>query len=615
MPENRGVHAPYNFVPFSSKILFPYRSVEELPSHDRLLAHLKSGEIQVKICAETPVFVSDGDKNHPHFFRGADGKFMIPGSTVRGMARENMQILGFGLVRPGEDLEDYQIYFREMTAAKGSVGEALKKYYRDALDIQSRRSAKTGKTFTIPQNVASGYLFCRNGSYCIRPTAEPFMRVSRKMEDVQCFGSENARIVPVSYQATDGIVKRILPAKVGTSGMKQGVLLYTGRPVGKPNHLYLFPSADSEAQELPVPPEDILSYRVDLESRANSLKAYYPISFWDLPKEGEEKPVFYVRFEGHLYFGMSMFLRIGYRNPLSEGLPKRHRDIIGRENCPLDYPHAILGFSTSTDSYRSRVSFGDFHAVGEPREQAEIRMILGAPKPSYYPGYVVGGKNYNEIDPGEDDDQKRFQLRGYKQYWLKQEQATAVPEGKEKVGTAIRPLPIGTAFQGIIRFQNLTEMELGLLLWSLRLEDECFQTIGMGKPYGYGRMKLQITSLRIVDPALLYCGDLTTDPWTDETDQILKYIDAYDKTALGTTGKKKKVASVRNRPEIKDFFFIKRTIRIGKNMPYMELPEYQNVRDPLPTIRSIRQPMEEEAEATSAIMDPYEALREKYKRR
>ena len=158
-------------------------------------------------------------------------------------------------------------------------------------------------------------------------------------------------------------------------------------------------------------------------------------------------------------------------------------------------------------------------------------------------------------------------------------------------------------------------MELGLLLWSLRLEDECFQTIGMGKPYGYGRMKLQITSLRIVDPALLYCGDLTTDPWTDETDQILKYIDAYDKTALGTTGKKKKVASVRNRPEIKDFFFIKRTIRIGENMPYMELPEYQNIRDPLPTIRRIRQSMEEAAEAASAIMDPYEALREKYKRR
>ena len=34
-------------------------------------------------------------------FPGSDGKYQIPGSTVRGMVRENMQILGYGLVRPG----------------------------------------------------------------------------------------------------------------------------------------------------------------------------------------------------------------------------------------------------------------------------------------------------------------------------------------------------------------------------------------------------------------------------------------------------------------------------------------------------------------------------------
>ena len=619
MPENRGVHAPYNFVPFSGKILFPYASVEELPGHDEIREDLKSGEIQVTMRAETPVFVSDGNKDDPHFFKGADGRFKIPGSTVRGMIRENMQILGFGLIRPGEDLEDYQIYFREMAAARGSVGGPLKEYYCSALDIQSRRNPKTGKNVTVPQRVSSGYLACRNGTYVIRPTKGSVLLISRAMRDVQGFGTDPARVVPVAYRAADGVVKKILPAERGEPGMSRGVLLYTGRPVGKPNHLYLFPEADPDTPELPVPAEDILSYREDLENRSKSLGAYYPVSFWKLPEEGEEKPVFFVQFEGHLYFGMSRFLRIGYRYPLSEGLPKRHREMMGQENVPLDYPHAILGFAAETSSYRSRVSFGDFTAVGGPKEQGEVRMVLGGPKPSYYPGYVVDGRNYNDIPPGAEKDGDRFQLRGYKQYWLKNVQLTSVQEGKEKVGTALRPLPAGTEFRGTIRFQNLTELELGLLLWSLRLEDGCFQTVGKGKPHGYGRMKLQISALRILAPARLYCGDLTADPWTDALDQVAAYIDRYNDSALGTSGKKKKPVHVRGCQEIQDFFFIKRTLRAPAEVSYMDLSEYQNVRAPLPVIRDVREAAEKalQSDGGTGSSDPediYEAPRNKFKK-
>lgn len=621
MAENSRVHAPYNFVPFSSKVLIPYESVRDLPRHDELRTDLKSGEIQVTLQAKTPVFVSDGDpkkQNDPHFFRGANGKYMIPGSTARGMVRENMQILGFGLIRPGEDLEDYQIYFREMASAAGSVNGPLRKYYQGALGIQSKKSPE-GKTYTIPEKVCSGYLFREGDAYYIRPTAEPFIRVSRKMKDVQQFGTEDARLVPVSYQAADGVVKRILSAGEAPADMRRGVLFYTGKPVGKvPNHLYLFPEEDAAAEPIPVSPEDILSYRADLESRTKSLKAYSE-SFWKLPEEGEHKPIFFARHGEHLYFGMSLFLRIGYQYPLSAGLPRRHREMIGQERITLDYPNAILGFAGKKESYRSRVSFGDFTAVGDPQEQPEVRAILSGPKPSYYPGYVADGKNYNDVDPGSADDRDRFQLRGYKQYWLKPVQPTTVPKGKEKAGATLRPLPEGTEFTGTVRFQNLTNLELGLLLWSLRLEEGCFQTVGMGKPYGYGRMKVRINNLRTLDYDRLYGGDLTSDPWKDETDQVARYIDAYDAGALGTKGKKKKAARVRERSEIQDFFFLKRSVRDGRNESYMDLEEYRNVREPLPTVRSIREGEAETAAsptgtASAGSVDPYEALRNKFKK-
>ena len=63
-----------------------------------------------------------------------------------------MQILGFGLVRPEEDLQDYQILFREVAASKHSNKGKLRDYYYAALDIKSEKSSG-GKPVTIPQAV------------------------------------------------------------------------------------------------------------------------------------------------------------------------------------------------------------------------------------------------------------------------------------------------------------------------------------------------------------------------------------------------------------------------------------------------------------------------------
>lgn len=194
------------------------------------------------------------------------------------------------------------------------------------------------------------------------------------------------------------------------------MLLVTGRPVGRPNHLYLFPQADEDKPAVELSDQDVLSYQEDWENRKNVLGR---ANFWALPRAGEEKPVFYLRHEGHTYFGMSLFLRIGYGRPLSQGLPQRHLD--APEGPGVDYPHGILGFAGPDGAYRSRVSFGDFPAVGQVEPEPPLGAVLAGPKPSYYPGYVAEGKNYA---------QEGFRLRGYKQYWLKE--PGKVPAGKRE---------------------------------------------------------------------------------------------------------------------------------------------------------------------------------------
>lgn len=581
------VRAPYQFVPFSNKVLIRYEDPSQLPPHDRVCSELKTGEIHITMTAETPVFVSDGAKNpetgkqDPHFFRLPDGTYALPGSTIRGMVRANMQILGLGIVRPGEDLEDIQIYFREMASARGSTAEQLKKHYTAALDVESRKSP-SGKSYTIPKRVQAGYLRCAGGSYYIQPVQDSYLRVSRNHPDIQAFGPEEARTVPVVYTASKDQVKGIRRGTVPGAGEKAGVLLYTGKSVGLKNHRYLFPKADESANPEYIQPEDILSYQVDLEHRRNSLKAYYDVSFWELPKEGEEKPVFYVSYHEHLYFGMSLFLRVGYPNLLSVGLPNSYKKRLAEQSVVLDYPNAVLGFAQADQAYRSRVSFADLKAQGNPKEMNPVQVILGEPKPSFYPAYVLGGKNYTDDD---------FRLRGYKQYWLKPE--TPVKPEKVNVASTLRPLPKGTVFRGVIRYKNLHPDELGLLLWSLCLEDGCFQSVGMGRPYGYGRMKLEIDSLHEFDLAAMYrpgglCGEMTV------MGDVEACLSDYQKYALSVL-KLKKQSSLKELDERKDFFYLRRTIRNPSEVGYMDLKGYQESKkweSCLPVLQELREAAE-----------------------
>lgn len=192
------------------------------------------------------------------------------------------------------------------------------------------------------------------------------------------------------------------------------------------------------------------------------------------------------------------------------------------EKPVLYYPSAILGFARGQFAYRSRVRFEDFVLQGDAVPQQVVKTVLGGPKPSYYPSYIKYSKESEDSKNSEDskygsgyntdasdrDIQKGqksgFVLRGYKQYWLKGAVPTKLPNDNGNVATTLRPLDTGSTFRGVIQFKNLLEDELGLLLWSLRLEEGCYQSIGMGKPYGYGRMKLTIDAVRELDIDQMY---------------------------------------------------------------------------------------------------------------
>ena len=67
--ELQTVHAPYNFIEFPRQIL---EDRADNVDHSCLDASRRTGEIKITLTAETPVFVSDGNKDDPHFFRAPE---------------------------------------------------------------------------------------------------------------------------------------------------------------------------------------------------------------------------------------------------------------------------------------------------------------------------------------------------------------------------------------------------------------------------------------------------------------------------------------------------------------------------------------------------------------
>lgn len=585
------VHAPYNFIPFSAQAIRRYDSLEELPAHDRLDSKLKSGEIHVTFKAKTPVFVSDGEKDHPDFYKNAEGQYEIPGSTVRGMLRETVQILGFGLFRPETELDDYQIFFREVAARKGSVKGSIHTYYeKEVMNVEHKWVNK--KMVSIPKNVKAGYLCHMEDGYYIRPLKQGYYRVSRNHPGAKRFETNGkmplAKAVDTYYRMNGTKVDTLIPTeseaakKVSEKKWEKGQMLFTGKSVKNKNALYLFPQDDIRQRLIKISEDDVLSYQMDFEKREKQLGNLK--NFWKLPQKGEKKPVFWVKYQGHLYFGMSLFLRVGYPHSIAEGISKSQREKLRESGVYLDYPYSMFGFAEKEKgAYRSRISVEGFTADRREENRKNEKRILSEPKPGYYPGYLKNGASY------VDDE---FELRGYKQYWMKEPDGAKKENENERIVSNLRPLSAGTCFSGTIHYKNLHEDELGLLLWAIRLESGCYHQIGMGKPYGFGCLSVEKIQLMEEKTEELYkLNSLLGGSVFTESKKTDAYIQEYKRYAYRKIRTGKNVKKLEEQPEIEDFLFLHRTFQPKKgqiNTSYMDLKEYQNKDEVLPEIWEYR---------------------------
>lgn len=524
----RDATAPYNFIRFPEETFIRYESVDDIPSFEKYDKNLNTGYIDYEFVNESPLFIGaqkDENAKVVDFFKNANNDYCIPGSTMKGVVRKNTEILGFGYP---EFVEDNLFLYRKFASADSS-----KNQYKEVISLK--------KGENIDSIVSAGYIYKEGKDYYLQPAkkinGKTFFAISETLlrkqhipenkikymykkslldfdgEGLEAWNkfandkkNRNKNYEPYSVDITFTVDKQNHFKKIslGKDGMYKGVLCNSNSLGVKKKH-YIVNEIDKTQKPYKLDDREILAYKNDCETnKQRTNKEYYY-----LPGEkgsyGDVLPFFYKVEDGKVkYFGRSPYLRIFYK--------KSVRDcILTKKNRGVDYPSALYGYtkdgygpaSEQENNFKSRVSFSDVVCKNAKVIKEEKKLVLSTPKPTSYTMYLIQDKEHvklkSEIDTYSTDG--NVEVRGSKFYWLHKNANYKVdPNVSENILTCVKNMiDKGSTFKGKIYFENLTNDELGLLLLSLNFDDECKENIGMGKPLGYGKVKINKVDLYVQD--------------------------------------------------------------------------------------------------------------------
>ncbi len=504
---NTSVHltTPYRFVPLSEQVHYPdWQDIAfDIPHPDGL-----SGEIAITLTADSPILVGQERQQdgHVRFYRTPDNQYAIPGSTLRGHIRTLIEMLTAARLSLMD--EDVRHSFRDLTLPE----------YRNHLTT----THVPGRNGTFEAKAQAGWL--NPDTWRITPVDHyridyadlntMGIRIDQRRRDdaprLYARHTQN-RIQTITFTPhekrphahSDGkqlIYAKATPPKGGAT--KRGYLIFTGQPNPRKHMAFVFmPSSDR--QPIPVPNQ----------VRKDFMHIYENSDHWHYLKRLATRqqdlpgiPVFYIPdSQGAIrYLGLSQMFRFPYQYKVGDLRPAAHK---APDQDKLDFAELLFGTvgDNANAARKGRVSFCLLTAT-HAEEDRPYSAILNSPKSSFYPTYVAqtpGARQYNNWN----SDNAR--LAGRKLYPPHREQPDQQrinqhldpKHNYERVTTHLHPLKAGATFTGKIRFHNVLPEELGVLLLALTLSEQGetatgrFHTLGMGKPYGFGKCRVHIDRL------------------------------------------------------------------------------------------------------------------------
>lgn len=452
---------PYNFVPAQNN--FFEATWASSVSHDIPFSDGISGEIQVDFEALSPIIIKEGKSCN---FVNFDSKPFIPATSLKGMVRNVLEILSLSKISTLTKDDRYSM----------------------------RDLSPYNKDYTIKNNlndVKPGLLIQLNGHFYVIE-CDKYERLHytelEELLDEPGIGSriKNSSSVKEKYKLID---ERPFYENEENSDW---VLVLTGKMFNKKaEYGFKLPEV---IEPISISEKVVKNFRFIYEKETESATWKYWKSkihnFESIPKKSELTkkicfaPVFFIKEKKEIkHLGLTFLYREPYKYSVHQLIPENHLQI-----SKYDLAETIFG-STVNESFKGRVAFS--HAfIHDFRIEQEREIILGSPKPTFFPFYLEQDLN----EPYSTFSNSNSKIKGWKRY-LSQPDIENQTFNNENVNirTNLKPLSKGSRFTSVVRFHNLREVELGALLSALTFhnnQEKCFHLIGMAKPLGYGKIKL-----------------------------------------------------------------------------------------------------------------------------
>ncbi|MBF0422017.1 MAG: TIGR03986 family CRISPR-associated RAMP protein [Magnetococcales bacterium] len=554
-PPPQAVHAPYNFVPLSPWIFEPGH--KEPVSRDYPLREGISGVLELELTAHSPLLVGGEQLRGTNtagrvpFFRLPNGDPAIPGSSIKGMIRNVLEIAAFGKMRM---VDDKRLGLRDIS------GKHVAEVYRKSLfgsdpnnphPLQAGllRWGETGEPKIIPCRYAKiSHLDMERWLKMGETLFERGLGVGEKYalwdEKTSQAGKEKIVLEGLPAIRFDVGEMSTLNANNPQSGAAnlgqgdvQGALVFTGQVSDRgPNKdkkgkykdfvFYhpdpgqtiagperLSPSVWQAFRQIHGDDGRPLKRSEDPAKKEKSLAGQYPwMDYW---KErffaGHPVPVFFRLDPAGRVMAMGLAYMFKRACDYSVGETVDHHSPFHRTMEKVDLVERLFGRigedNTSHDGWKGRATFGHFQWVKRPNEPLtwSAPTILNGPKPTYFPNYLeqqskdgqLAGRGTPQYSTFMDENAR---IRGWKRYPARPGGRVAVqPLLKDqkknlKVQVTLETLPPGTLFRGHLRVHNLRPEELGALIWALEWggQEPLRHALGMGRPFGFGQVSLKI---------------------------------------------------------------------------------------------------------------------------
>ncbi|MBC8181883.1 hypothetical protein H8E88_12255 [candidate division KSB1 bacterium] len=182
---------------------------------------------------------------------------------------------------------------------------------------------------------------------------------------------------------------------------------------------------------------------------------------------------------------------------------KAERIALGFDICPVC---RMFGYTAEQTGFRSKLIISDTDplknkAIRLTEVQIPVNNQLGKPKPHHGAFYFKTG-SYNSAPLADLSGFRAVQasimeggaLAGRKRYLHGKWEKNYRTDLKQ-----ISAIDVGAKFQFSIAFLNLSDHELGMLLFALTLRKKWAHKLGFGKPLGMGSVQITIDNFSLVD--------------------------------------------------------------------------------------------------------------------